>query len=544
MKWTDEILRLRKPISSPPLRIGIWLPSGSSMPWMEDAIERLRTTPGLDLAVAFLGERQSAASHSPVWRFYEGYNRKAAGEDNPLREIDVQNSWLSGIPTFSTAAPDRDLVKPWNLDVLVLLAAMPQTGDCRGWARYGVWSLGFGDPRRPNPAYFWEVLDGETVSLLELYVHLECLEQGRVIYRYYATTRFSLFYERNAVEPLSMAPVILIRRLLDARENGLDPLTKLAVWREGSVALPARTGWPGFSALLRLACSHMLRRARRKFLFWRGEAQWFVCLRRNHPLPVPRQDKFEADGFVPIANPPGSTLADPFLIRRNGSTYLFAEEIVTSIGRGHLIACELHAAAPGPFREILRRPAHISYPCVIECQGEAYMIPETAENRTVELHKAEAFPYQWRLEKILQQGVLLVDTTPFFHNGMWYFFTGTVEEVSGHWLETWLFHASRLDGEWTYHPRNPICSDPRRARPAGHLFYRKGKLIRPAQDCSVRYGYAIALNEVVELTPDAYEERLVEVILPDWMPGLFATHTLNFTGDTEVIDATRIPRKP
>jgi hypothetical protein len=57
----------------------------------------------------------------------------------------------------------------------------------------------------------------------------------------------------------------------------------------------------------------------------------------------------------------------------------------------------------------------------------------------------------------------------------------------------------------------------------------------------VRYGYAIVLNWVLKLTPDEYEEQVEEVILPDWMPGIFATHTLNAVEGVEAIDATRIP---
>jgi hypothetical protein len=46
---------------------------------------------------------------------------------------------------------------------------------------------------------------------------------------------------------------------------------------------------------------------------------------------------------------------------------------------------------------------------------------------------------------------------------------------------------------------------------------------------------------VLKLTPDEYEEQVEEVILPDWMPGIFATHTLNAVEGVEAIDATRIP---
>jgi hypothetical protein len=102
-----------------------------------------------------------------------------------------------------------------------------------------------------------------------------------------------------------------------------------------------------------------------------------------------------------------------------------------------------------------------------------------------------------------------------------------------------LFYADRLDGRWHYHPANPVSSDARRARPAGSLFYRDGRLFRPAQDCSVRYGYAIVLNEVLKLSKTEYQERAAETIQPSWRPGLLGTHTINANERYEVIDGLR-----
>jgi beta-xylosidase len=128
-----------------------------------------------------------------------------------------------------------------------------------------------------------------------------------------------------------------------------------------------------------------------------------------------------------------------------------------------------------------------------------------------------------------------VDTTPLFLEGIWYLLTTSARH--GH--ETFLFWSKTLDGEWHYHPRNPICSDVRRARGAGPLFRCHGTLIRPAQDCSVRYGYAIALNRVLKISPADYSEELIEVIYPKWRPGLLGTHTLSSNEAFEAIDGLR-----
>jgi hypothetical protein len=55
----------------------------------------------------------------------------------------------------------------------------------------------------------------------------------------------------------------------------------------------------------------------------------------------------------------------------------------------------------------------------------------------------------------------------------------------------------------------------------------------------VRYGYAIALQEILRLSKTEYEERPVKKILPDWRPHLLGNHTLNSNDAYEVIDGQR-----
>lgn len=140
------------------------------------------------------------------------------------------------------------------------------------------------------------------------------------------------------------------------------------------------------------------------------------------------------------------------------------------------------------------------------------------------------------LERTLCSGTAAVDTTVLQLEGIWYFFTTSA------WLgnETFLFWSERLDGRWHYHPANPISSDTRGARPAGELFFCGGELIRPAQDCSLRYGYAVVLHRVKRISPSEYEEETIETILPGcYQRGLVATHTLNSNADYEVVDGMR-----
>ena len=184
----------------------------------------------------------------------------------------------------------------------------------------------------------------------------------------------------------------------------------------------------------------------------------------------------------------------------------------------------------------------MSYPFVFEWRDETYLLPETAENRTVEVYRAIEFPWRWELASILLKDVTAVDPTIFKYKGKLWLFVAGIGGVEMH-NELSLFFADSLFGEWWPHPKNPIVSDVRRARPAGSLFYHRDMLIRPGQDCSGPYGRAITLNRVEVLSETDYREVAFATILPKWMPGICATHTLNQENGYRALDAkVRVPR--
>jgi hypothetical protein len=249
-----------------------------------------------------------------------------------------------------------------------------------------------------------------------------------------------------------------------------------------------------------------------------------------------RQRSQEGAEFTEVPQPEGSERADPFVIEHSGRNYVFFEEVPAGALKGRISCFEIleDERAGTPF-VALETSRDLSYPFVLVENGDIYMIPESAATLAAPLYRARRFPQEWEHVTNLVEGIPVVDTTPFYLDGVWYFFAGTKEPG----LECLLFYADRLEGRWQYHPANPVSSDARRARPAGSLFCRNGRLFRPAQDCSARYGYAIALNEILKLSKTEYEERPAETILPLWRPGLLGTHTVNGNERYEVIDGLR-----
>ncbi len=231
---------------------------------------------------------------------------------------------------------------------------------------------------------------------------------------------------------------------------------------------------------------------------FRRREHWQVALRQG------------AQPFNVVPDDGRRFYADPFLHRAGDRTFLFVEEFLYADRKGVISAAEIVdgqlATAPA---EVLRRPYHLSYPFVFESEGDVWMIPETGENRSVELYRATEFPWTWELSKVLMEGAVFSDATILFRDGLWWLF------VTADWFggstqdELSIFYSETLQGEWKPHRGNPVKSDSRFSRPAGRIIRNGERLLRPAQDCDRTYGAGIVWFEIIELTPTRFRERQI-----------------------------------
>ena len=517
------------------LRCGILLDraGGGIERWAQRVLELLSLEPAISVESVYILDASDPSRRSPGGVLFRWLNRWSGQAGASLDRVEIHASGSVPLVTLGgITAQSRARIAAANLDVLIWLESQRLEMDCEGLARFGVWSICCGDPDTPRsePPYWREVASGDSINTLALQQ-----DAGRGNVRRIAVCRVStqpgLHVTRNAVEPLSLAGLVLIRNLLNLLDPESAPDNASSKPSSSRILAP-----PGNLETAALVARLALQTASIRWTSPERKAGWFVAVRSNPELFRTRQDGFVPQSFQDVPAPRGSQLADPFVVEENGRNWLFVEEIPAAAAKAHLSVIELGRdggfSAPVP---ILDKPYHLSYPFVFRDQGEFFMLPETSANDTIELYRAIKFPFEWKLHKVLFSNVRAVDTTPVFLDGVWYILTTSARH--GH--ETFLFWSKTLDGDWHYHPRNPICSDVRRARGAGALFRSRGNLIRPAQDCSVRYGYAIALNRVLKISPTDYAEELIEVIYPKWRPGLLGTHTLSSNEAFEAIDGLR-----
>ena len=193
-------------------------------------------------------------------------------------------------------------------------------------------------------------------------------------------------------------------------------------------------------------------------------------------------------------------------------------------------------------REVLRLPTHLSYPFIVEHEGDTYCIPENAQGGGVTSFAASAFPAGWTRHERLIEGFRGLDSTIFQRDGLWWLFATDYDALPDDVLHA--FYAVTPLGPWTPHAGNPIKSDNASSRPAGTVFRHEGRQYRPGQDCSTTYGGAVVIHEIVDLTPETFDEIPVRRVVP-WDPAYpNGLHTISHAQNFTLVDGKRMGFTP
>ncbi|OKO85029.1 hypothetical protein AC629_20065 [Bradyrhizobium sp. NAS80.1] len=268
---------------------------------------------------------------------------------------------------------------------------------------------------------------------------------------------------------------------------------------------------------------------------------WHVGWRFSENAGVWQTKDLSGPGWTVLADPGHRFYADPFPITWQGRTFVFFEDLDHRVGKGIISAIEFGDTGPvGEVVPVLEEPWHLSYPFLIEDDGELWMVPESSLHGDVALYKCIRFPDKWERHATLLSGLELADVTITRHNGLNYLFGAWRDGTGGYSDSLAIYYADHLLGPWLPHASNPVLIDRASARPAGNFVTINDKLWRPVQDCTKGYGAALGLAEIVELSPTTFRQIARHSLRPGpaW-PGR-KLHTLNRCGRLEVIDGSRI----
>lgn len=538
--------------NSAALRVGLLVDSLVQPAWVRRLVQDIEASESARLAL-IIRNTASAPVASPGG-LLERYMRLDAwafpASPDPLTPCDL-SGLLADIPVIDVVPQttpvaaylqdaDVERLLAHHLDVALCLGFRTLRGRALSIARYGVWSYDHADhaKTRGGPPGFWEVMERHPTTEAVLRVLSDEPEAERVIYRSHSPTH-RLSVNQNRLSYYWKASTFVMRKLRELHRDGAagleipsdDPATSSGRLRV--------TPTNGTMARLvgRLAGRYVMSQLRARVEY----QQWALAYRLAAATTDDTPD-LELHRFRILEPPADRFWADPFAAYAGGRHYIFFEDCGYAPRRGRISLLELGAdgtpSAPVP---VLERDYHLSYPFLFSWRGEHYMIPESSANSSVDVYRATRFPYEWTPETTLFAGRHLVDVTLQEIDGRWWMFanapaTPEVKYESWAWDELHIFYADSPLGPWHAHPRNPVVSDVRHARPGGRLFQYRGAWHRPAQDCAGSYGNRLAIQRIVRLDTRDYEEAPATTLAPAWRHGLTGIHTINAARGLTVID--------
>lgn len=240
---------------------------------------------------------------------------------------------------------------------------------------------------------------------------------------------------------------------------------------------------------------------------WQSEDRWSIGIYTG-------SSPFKFDAPAGITNPvltakqitdiPTTFVADPFMVKENGTWYMFFEALHAKTYKGKVALATSPDGLHWAYKKIVvDEPFHLSYPQVFKWQNDYYMIPESYEAGAIRLYKAVRFPEEWSFIGVLLKGTH-VDSSIFRYENKWWLFTANQQGSD----TLRLFYADDLLGPWTEHPQSPIIQgNAHIARPGGRVLVRNGRIIRYTQDDDPNYGIQVRAFEILELTPTSYREK-------------------------------------
>lgn len=508
-----------------PLRFAVICNYFEMSDWDLDVIRRMEEQENVEFsAVINITGKHSVfnKNHSVMDQFHKRITR-----------INCEASFVDG--EYSFAEEDINIIKEMGLDVILNLSSKKLEGEILTIPEFGVWSFKFG---KNEPAFYWEIVNEEHItsaSLRRITVgnRFITLKQG-----HFSTLKDSFCQNRSHVMKASTNwPALVCRDIFNGTADYFFDVPRDEV-KETEQKIKK---WALFLKMLK----HKLRKVYTKLFCYE---YWNVGV-MNRPI-----ESFLTNGgkmeIQWLAENKHMYIADPFVYKNGEELKIIMEELNYKVVKGFISeAAILQLGNKQEFKfsqATISSPAHMSYPFIIEHEGEVYCIPETSEAGEVSIYKLNRDSGKWHRVKSIINDFPAVDSTIIQYGDYWWLFcTKANSAIQSHNYELYLFYSSDLMGEWKQHLMNPVKTDIQSSRSAGTPFLHEGHLYRPAQDCSKTYGGRIALNRINKLTPSKFNEETVKFVEPNLdSPYPDGLHTISSAGEMTIIDSKRFDYHP
>lgn len=523
------------------IQVAILVDSLATPAWVYRSVEHIKQLDTVDINSVFVcSDKKNKGSLHQILNQVQ--SRLFDGDINApdYREIKELHHFISDVSKYqlgdktSSGWESRFVskLKEVKADVLIKYTDYDLPETIISELKYGVWDHLFNAGSSHQRSYegFWETLlsEPEIGSSLQL-IHHKHPKQS--LFKSFSCTHEASIYGTNNPNywKSSSFAVRALKRLV---ANNLTFFNELNTNDLNETQPNSARKYPNIIQYALLLSKKIMIKIAKKIKYKQVFEQWFLLY---HLKP-----DAEISSYTKMLPPKEVFWADPHIVYENDHYYIFIEELPFAVDKGYLSVIEMDQKGQySPPVKILEKAYHLSYPNVFQYKDHYYMIPETNENKTIELYRCTEFPHQWEFIMNLMEEVKAVDTTLHFQDDKWWLFTNMVENpgASSH-EELFLFYTEDdfLTTNWTPHPLNPIVSDVKTARPAGKIYIEDGKVYRPSQNCSHHYGYGINTHEITVLNTNNYQEHLVKSIEPSWDKNIIATHTYSKVKELCVLD--------
>ena len=232
------------------------------------------------------------------------------------------------------------------------------------------------------------------------------------------------------------------------------------------------------------------------------DGTWHIAFRRRPwSWPVDYDIPFQE-----IKGEKGFWYADPLPFDYKGEVFLFCEAFNEKRQAGEIAVFTFDGQNWVNPRVIISENYHMSYPCVFSYGDDVYMIPESQEARTLELYKADRFPYKWSKVTNLLNNVVLADPTVWQYNGIYYMVC--YKNIKPFSLQLYQLDLSKLGLKLI----NELSYEANTGRPAGRLISYNNGLLRPSQDCREMYGRSVIWNYITIDGSDIKESTILRTV--------------------------------
>lgn len=429
---------------------------------------------------------------------------------------------------------DSVLIEEYELDVILRHQFNIIQGPVLTAAKYGIWSFHHADNsiNRGGPAGFWEIILKQATTGVTLQQLTAELDGGLIIDKANFNTKNSFFKNKTSLLENSVS---MLFRSLERLERGCYNTSKSMVYCEPLFRTP--NGFQVVKYLILFYSTHFMNTIKKinvKFFSARYNC-WTLFIGQGAFL---NATLFR---LKPVNIPKNEFWADPFLFEYKNDNYVFFENYEYDTRKGKISCGIINGSDLINIVDVMDFDYHLSYPFIFRDGDDIFLMPETHENKRLEIYKCIMFPNKWELYSSAFEGEVVHDASFYVDESgcRWLFINKQAHTKSSDCSELFIYKVDnfKLDG-LTPHKDNPVLIGDDIARNGGGIFNYNGSIYRPSQaNVDGVYGKALNINKIEKLSIDEYVESTVLIAKPNFYKGLKAMHHLHQMEGRFVIDA-------